>query len=67
MSPLTVDRIKKAKQVRIVPFSDGHPINVTKFAVQIMEGMSWVNVLVTHDRQICEDTVRKANSKTILG
>jgi hypothetical protein len=68
MSPLTIEKIKKAKgNVRIVPINESGPISTTKYAIQILEGAAWVNVFVDHDRQICERTVRKATSKMILG
>ena len=68
MSPLTIERIKKAKgNVRIVPLPEQAGISVKKFAIQILEGKAWVNVFVNHDRQICEQTVRKATSQVILG
>lgn len=68
MSPLTIEKIKKAKgNVRIVPVSEEGPITVTKYAVQILEGDAWKNVFINHDRQLCEQTVRKATNKVILG
>lgn len=68
MSPLTIDRIKKAKgNVRIVPLKEDSSINVTKYAIQILEGAAWVNVLVDHDRQICERAVRAATRQVLLG
>ena len=68
MSPLTIDRIKKAKgNVRIINLNENNHINVTKYAIQILEGDAWVNVFVNHDRQICESAVRKAASQVILG
>jgi hypothetical protein len=68
MSPLTIDRIKKAKgHVKIVVLSEDDAIKVSKFAIQILENGAWVNVFVNHDRNICEKTVRKATSQVILG
>lgn len=68
MSPLTIDRIKKAKgNVRIVPLEEDISVSVQKYAIQILEGAAWVNVFVNHDRKICEQTVRKAASQVILG
>ena len=68
MSPLTIDRIKKANgKVRIVPLDGQSSVNVKKFAIQILEGPSWVNVFVNHDRQLCEQAVRKAATQIILG
>lgn len=68
MSPLTIDRIKKAKgNVRIIPINESTGISVTKYAIQILEGQAWVNVFVDHDRQICERAVRKATNQVILG
>jgi hypothetical protein len=70
MSPLTIERIKKAKgQVRIVPL-DGNPnstIDVERFSVQILENGAWVNVYTDTDRNLCEQAVRQATSKVILG
>lgn len=70
MSPLTIDRIKKANgQVRIVPV-DGNPNGqamVERFAIQVLENGAWVNVFTGNDRSICEQTIRKATSKVILG
>jgi hypothetical protein len=70
MSPLTIERIKKAKgQVRIVPL-DGNPnstINIDRYAIQIMEEGVWTNVYVGTDRNLCEQAVRKASNKVILG
>ena len=60
MSPLTLDRIKKANgKVRIVESADAH-------SVQIQESGVWVTVY-TNSRQLCEQAVRGANSKLILG
>jgi hypothetical protein len=68
MSPLTIERIKKAKgNVRIVPLNESTGVSVKKFAIQIMESNAWVNVYVNHDRQLCEQAVRKAASQVILG
>lgn len=69
MSPLTIDRIKKANgSIRIVPINESTTtINITKYAVQILEGSAWVNVFVDHDRQICEQAVRRATSQVICG
>ena len=68
MSPLTSDKIKKAKgNVRIVPLNEAGPISVTKYAIQILEGAAWSTVFVDHDRQICERAVRQASGKVILG
>lgn len=64
MSPLTLERIKKADNVRI------HPINesdLVKYAVQIMENGVWNTILTDYNRNICEQAVRKATSKVILG
>lgn len=67
MSPLTIERIKKAKgNVKIVPINEGN-VSVTKYAIQILEGKAWTNVFIDHDRQTCEQAVRKATSKVILG
>lgn len=67
MSPLTIERIKKAKgNVRIVPL-DQSGVSVKNYAIQILEGKVWVNVFVNHDRQLCEQAVRKATSQVILG
>lgn len=69
MSPLTLERIKKAKgQVRIAPISDPQkPMNVMVYSIQIMENNAWVTVFTDHSRQICEQAVRKAASQVILG
>jgi len=64
MSPLTLDRIKKADSVRI------HPINesdIVKYAVQVLESGVWNTLLTDYNRNICEQAVRKATSKVILG
>ncbi|MHA2231324.1 MAG: hypothetical protein ACXAB4_02420 [Candidatus Hodarchaeales archaeon] len=69
MSPLTLERIKKAKgQVKITEISDPQKhTNVMKFGIQIMENGAWVTIFTDHSRQICEQTVRKAASQVILG
>lgn len=69
MSPLTIERIKKANgNVRIVPINESaNTISVTKYAIQILEGAAWVNIFVNHDRQLCEQTIKKATSQVILG
>ena len=68
MSPLTIDRIKKAKgSVRIVPINEDSNISTTKYAIQILEGEAWVSVFTDHDRQICERAVRKAARQVLLG
>ena len=68
MSPLTIDRIKKAKtNVRIVPLTEDRSVSVSKFAIQIKESGAWVNVFVNHDRNLCEKAVRQATNQVILG
>ena len=69
MSPLTLERIKKAKgKVRITTVIDeSKATNVAKYAIQIMEGEGWVTVLEDFSRQACEQAVRKAASQIILG
>ena len=62
MSPLTLDRVKKANgKVRIVESNDksGH-------SVQIQEGGAWITIY-TNSRELCEQVIRGANSKLILG
>lgn len=70
MSPLTIERIKKSKgQVRIVPV-DGNPngsIGVDRFSIQILEDGAWTSVFVGTDRNLCEQAIRQATSKVILG
>lgn len=68
MSPLTIERIKKAQgNIRIVPLNEDNSVSVTKYAIQILEGDAWTSVFTDHDRNICEQAVRKATSKVILG
>ena len=69
MSPLTLERIKKAKgQVKIANITDPQTAtNVMKYGIQIMEGGAWVTIFTDHSRQICEQAVRKAASQVILG
>ena len=69
MTPLTLERIKKAKgQVRISSLSDPQKAtNVMKYGIQIMEGGAWVTIFTDHSRHICEKAVRKAASQVILG
>lgn len=61
MSPLTLDRIKKADgKVRIIESTgDIH-------SVQIQEAGVWITVY-TNSRQLCEQVVRGANNRLILG
>jgi hypothetical protein len=66
MSPLTIDRIKKANGNVRIKSSTGTN-NATKYSVQILENGVWVSVLEDHNRSICEQAVRKATSKVILG
>ena len=66
MSPLTLDRIKKANgNIKITPITGTN--SATKYAVQILENGVWVSVMEDHNRSICEQAVRKATSKVILG
>lgn len=69
MSPLTLERIKKAKgQVKIAPIADPQKAtNVMKYGIQIMESGAWVTIFTDHSRAICEQAVRKAASQVILG
>lgn len=61
MSPLTFERIKKANgKVRIVENAD------KTSQVQIQEGGAWVTIY-TNSRELCEQVVRGANNKVILG
>lgn len=71
MSPLIIDRIKKANgQVRVVP-AGGLTVEETaptnKWSVQVLEGGAWISVFTGDNRQICEQTVRRATSQVILG
>ena len=68
MSPLTIERIKKANgKVRIATLNEATDVSSKKFAVQVLEGTAWVNVFVDQDLKICEQTIRKATSQVILG
>jgi hypothetical protein len=69
MSPLTLERIKKANgQVKVTPIADPQKsTNVMKYGIQIMEGGAWVTIFTDHSKQICEQAVRKATSQVILG
>lgn len=71
MSPLIIDRIKKANgQVRVVPSGGLNATDVAssnKWSVQVLEGGAWISVFTGDNRQICEQTVRKATSQVILG
>ena len=69
MSPLTLERIKKAKgQVKIASISDPDKVtNVMKYGIQIMENGAWITIFTDHSRLICEQTVRKATNQVILG
>jgi len=71
MSPLTLDKIKKAKgRVRIVSQpakTNTVGVSVERFAIQIEEDNVWSTIFVGNDRQICESHIRKANSQVILG
>lgn len=60
MSPVVLDKIKNADDVRIVEERGS-------FSIQVKKNDVWETVLTKDDRQICENTVRKASSKTILG
>lgn len=61
MSPLTLERIKKANgKVRIVEGTD------KTSQVQIQESGAWVTIY-TNSRKLCEQVVRGANNKVILG
>lgn len=67
MSPLVLERIKKANgNVKIVTLTEG-TVGVAKYAVQVLEQDVWVCVFIDHNRSLCEQAVRKANSKVILG
>lgn len=60
MSPLTLDRIKKANgKTRIVEEND-------KSNVQVQENGAWVTIY-SNSRELCERIIRGANSKLILG
>ena len=68
MSPLTIDRIKKAKgSVKVVPLTLSEGTSVQQYAIQVLENGAWVNVFVNPDRSLCEQAVRKATSQVILG
>jgi hypothetical protein len=61
MSPLTIDRIKKANgKVKIVESSGS-------YSVQVQEAGVWVTVLSNTSKVVCEQAVRGANNKLILG
>ena len=64
MSPLTLDRIKKSDSVRIHPMNES---DIVKYAVQVLENGVWNTLLTDYNRNICEQAVRKATSKVILG
>lgn len=61
MSPLTIDRIKRANgNVRIAESAGSH-------CIQVLEGGAWVTVFSHGSKEICEQAVRSAASKLILG
>ena len=60
MSPLTINRIKNAEKVRLQEKDDKH-------VIQILENKTWVVVYSNESRKICEDAIKKASSKVILG
>lgn len=69
MSPLTLERIKKAKgNVRIISIPQpGQTVTVTTYAIQILENNAWTTVFTDRNRQLCEQTVSKATGQVLLG
>lgn len=61
MSPLTLEKIKKANgRVRIVE-------NNSEYCIQILDKNVWTTIFKSNDKTICESAIQKANSKLILG
>lgn len=62
MSPLTLDRIRRANgNVRIKEEAGvGH-------AIQVLEGGAWITVFVNTSKSVCEQAVRGAAGNVILG
>jgi len=69
MSPLTIDRIKKANgKVRIKQLNDpAQSTCVMTYVIQVLEEGVWKTVFTDRSQQICEQAVRKAVSQVILG
>ena len=69
MSPLTLDRIKKAGgNVKIVEEKVSNTsVGVNEYHIKILEGDAWVTVYKSRERSICEQAVRGANNRLILG
>lgn len=60
MSPVVIDRIRNADDVRIVEENNS-------YSIQIKKDNTWTVILTKDDRQLCEDTIRTATSKTLFG
>tara|TARA_R100001244_G_scaffold25113_2_gene25489 strand:+ start:135243 stop:135452 length:210 start_codon:yes stop_codon:yes gene_type:complete len=69
MSPLTLDRIKKAGgNVRITEEKISNTsVAVNEYQIKILEGGAWVTVFKSRERGICEQAVRGVNSRLLLG
>ena len=69
MSPLTVDRIKKANgNVKIVEEQvTSASVAVMEYHIKIFENNAWVTVYKSREKSICEQTVRGLNSRLLLG
>lgn len=60
MSPVVIDRIKEAEDVQIVE-------EAGQFSIKAKINGAWVTLLTNDNRSLCEEIVRKASSKVILG
>lgn len=69
MSPLTLDRIKKAGgnvKISEEKASDAS-VAVNEYQIKILEGNAWVVVFKSYEKGICEQAIRGANSRLLLG
>lgn len=60
MSPVVLDKIRKAEDVRIIEENGS-------FSIQVKKDDVWATILTKNNRQICENTIRQASNKIILG
>ena len=69
MSPLTLDRIKKAGgNVKVIEQkATDTSVTVMEYHIKILEGAAWVTVYSSKERGICEQAIRGINSKLLLG
>lgn len=69
MSPLTLEKIKKAGgNVKISEERVGNTsVDVMEYHIKVKEGDAWVTVYKSRERSICEQAIRGVNSKLILG